>query len=221
MNGTNIKYVLIGNTATSTMMAEFSAVKNTQMQTEAKQIFEKMSKLADKRVDERGKIQGKNQETYYFTHITPAVFVLLLAQSSYPERHAFDLIENINKDSIHLLVDAKSGELTSSGRQSLKNLVDKYQDIKNISKISQIENDVKDIKLDLNENIRKVVSNVEDAKQLEDKSHRIKNNADAFKKDSKALERATWWQNCKLTIIIGVIVIGLILVIVLPLVLKS
>jgi hypothetical protein len=221
MNGPNIKYLLLGNTSTSTIMAEQIITKSPQTQGDAKQIFDKMCKLNDKRVDERGKIQGKNNETYYFTHITPSVFVLLLAQSSYQERIAFELIDSINKDSIHLLVDSRNGELTASGKQALKGLIDKYQDIQNISSIAAIENDVKDIKLEMNQNIKQIVNNVEDAKQLDSKAERIKKGADTFKRDAKTLERVTWWQNFKLTIIIATIVIGLILVIVLPLVLKS
>jgi hypothetical protein len=221
MNGPNIKYLLLGNTTTGIVMGEYMVVKNPQTQTEAKQIFDKMSKLTDKRVDERGKIQGKNNETYYFTHITQNVFVLLLAQSSYQERFAFELFEAINKDNIHLLVDSRNGELTSSGKQALKNLVDKYQDMRNVSAIASIENDVKDIKLEMNENIKKAITNIDSANELDNKAQKIKNNAETFKRDAKTLERVTWWQNFKLTIIIVSIVIGLILVIVLPLVLKN
>jgi vesicle-associated membrane protein 7 len=221
MNGPNIKYVLLGNTSTGVIMAELVVTKNQQTQIEAKQIFEKMSKLTDKRVDERGKIQGKNNETYYFTHITPTVFVLLLAASTYQERHAFELIDTINKDNVHLLVETRSGELNGSGKQTLKAIVDKYQDVKNISAIQAIENDVKDIQLEMNTNIRKIVTNVEDVKQLDHKAEKIKQGADTFKRDAKTLERVTWWQNFKLTIIIATIVVGLILIIVLPLVLRS
>jgi flagellar basal body-associated protein FliL len=57
--------------------------------------------------------------------------------------------------------------------------------------------------------------NLEDAKDLEDKSNKIKEGADIFQKEAGKVKRATWWQNCKWLIIL-IIVIVLLLVIILP-----
>ncbi len=206
----------MGNSDHNKMIAEFMVINNNQVQSEVKQIFDKMSNGLEKKIDERNKIQS-NTGTYYITISAPNVFYLVLTESSYPERYVFELIDQINKDNIPLLVNEK-GELNTAGKQSLKALVDKYQDLKNLSKIHAIEDDVKDIKLEMNQNIRKIMVSVDDAKNLDSKANNIKDSADLFKKDAKSLERATWWQNCKLTIIIGVIVVSVILVIVLPLV---
>lgn len=215
----NIKYLLMGNTSNTQIITEFQISKNAQTQIEAKQIFEKISKLSEKKIDQRNKIQG-NQGNYFFTVSTPNIFYLVNTDPSYPERHVFEMIENINKDHIPLMVTDK-GELNANGRQLLKLIIERFQDIKKVNNISDVESDVNEIKLEMKENIRKIVNNVDNAKELDSKASRIKDNADIFKKDAKALERTTWWQNCKLTIIIGVIVVGVVLIIVLPLVLRS
>ncbi len=216
MKSTNIKYLFIGKADTRGIITEYVEVKNTQVQTEAKQIFDKIASSPEKKIDERNKIQSSNG-IYYLTLSAPAVFFLVLAEPSYPERYVFELIDQINKDNIPLLVNEK-GELNSSGKQSLKALVQKYQDLKSLSKIHVIEEDVKDIKLEMNQNIRQMMVNVEDAKNLDSKAANIKDHADLFKNNAKSLERATWWQNCKLTIIIGVVLVCVVLIIVLPLV---
>jgi hypothetical protein len=214
---TNIKYLLIGNTDTIKIITEYIVIKNPQTQTEAKQIFEKLSKVQEKKIDQRNKIQG-GQGNYYFTITAPNCFFLVLVDQNYPERFVFELIDAINKDHIPLMVNDK-GELNASGRQILKNHVDNYQEAKN--RISDVQNDVNEIQLEMKENIKKIITNVDDARNLQATSDRIKNNSADYKKNAKDLERATWWQNCKLTIIIASLVIGVILVIVLPIVLTK
>jgi hypothetical protein len=219
MTSANIKYVLMGNVSNEKIMAEHIVIKNNQVQSEAKQIFEKISKSGEKKVEERNKIEGTNGN-YFFTITAPNIFYLVHSEHSYPERHVFAFVDQLNKDNIPLLINEK-GELNSAGKQSLKNVVEKYQDINNLSNISRLESDVRDIKLEMNQNIKNMVSNVDDTKNLEGKAGKIKDNAELFKKDAKKLERMTWCQNCKWTIIILIIIIAIILAIVLPLTLKK
>jgi hypothetical protein len=217
MQNTNIKYLLIGNTDTLQLVTEYVVVKNPQTQAEAKQIFEKLSKVPEKKIGERNKIQGA-RDNYYFTINSPNLFFLSLVDRSYPERKIFELIDTIVKDHIPLMVNDK-GELNASGRQMLKTLVDKFQDGKDT--IGQIQSDVNEIQLEMKDNIRKMIANVDDAKKLQETSDRIKNTSADYKKNAKTLERETWWQNCKLTIIIVSVVVVILLVIILPLVLRS
>lgn len=220
MSLTPLKYLLIGDTNTVQIIAEFIVVKSPQTQIEAKQIFEKLSKTQEKKIEERTKIQGK-QGNYYFTITGPnKLFFLVLVESSYPERFVFELIDNINKDHIPLMVNDKN-ELNASGRQMLKTLVDKYQDENGLNKIGSINSEVDDIKVDLSHNIKKMMNNMDDIKSLENQSNSIKVKSADYKKNSKDLERATWWQNCKLTIIIAIIVIAVALAIIIPLCVKS
>ena len=51
------------------------------------------------------------------------------------------------------MINDETRELNPTGRQALKELVNKYQDIKNINKIAEIQEDVNAIKVDMKKNI--------------------------------------------------------------------
>jgi hypothetical protein len=208
----------MGNITNQKIVTEHIIVKNSQIQTEAKQIFERVAKNKENKIDERNKIQS-NYGNYYFTISAPNIFYLIQTELSYSERHVFDLIDQLNKDKIVLFIN-EHGELNSTGKQNLKNIVEKYQEVSN-SSISKLESTVNDIKIDLNINLKRMVTNVEHTKNLDCKAGKLKENSDLFKKDAKKLERMTWCQNCKWTIIIVIIVIAVVLAIVLPLTLKN
>ena len=102
------------------------------------------------------------------------------------------------------------------GKKSLLNIIEKYQN----TNINKIQTQVEEIRMEMNENIRNMVSNVEDVQELDNKAIKIKDNSDLYKKNAVNLKRITWWKNFKLTIIIVSIIIALVLIIVLPIVLR-
>jgi preprotein translocase subunit SecE len=128
------------------------------------------------------------------------------------------MFDTINKDHIPLMVNDK-GELNPSGKQMLKKIVDDFQNAKD--KINDIHADVREIQIDMKNNIKNIVANVDDAKKLQQTSDNIRVGADTYKKNAGELKRVTWWQNCKLTIIIISVVVVIALVIIIPLVVKS
>ena len=213
-----IKYVLIGDSTTLKIITEFSTGNPTQKtKKEINRIFNKLAKLPNKKYDERNKIASK-EENYYFINIKPDLLFIVLANSQYPERYVFELISKIVEENIPTMVNDETRELNPSGRQALKELVNKYQDIKNINKIAEIQEDVNAIKIDMKKNINKMVESVEDVNDLQNKSEQLKLESQDYKKNAVELRKITWWQNFKLwLIIIGVVLvlIGIILAIVL------
>ena len=214
-----IKYVLIGDSTTLKIITEFSTGNPTQKtKKEINRIFNKLAKLPNKKYDERNKITSKN-ENYYFTHIKPDLVFIILANNQYPERYVFELISKIVEENIPTMVNDETRELNPSGRQALKELVNKYQDIKNINKIAEIQKDVDSLKVDMKKNINKMVESVENVNDLQNKSEQLKLESEDYKKTSVEIRKLTWWQNCKLWAIIAGIVILLVLIIVLVIVL--
>ena len=215
---TPIKYVLIGDSTTLKIITEFSTGNPTQKtKKEINRIFNKLAKLPNKKYDERNKITAKD-ENYYFMNVKPDLLFIVLANSQYPERYVFELISKIVEENIPTMVNDETRELNPSGRQALKELVNKYQDIKNINKIAEIQEDVNAIKIDMKKNINKMVESVEDVNDLQNKSEQLKLESQDYKKNAVELRKITWWQNFKLwIIIIGVVLvlIGIILAIVL------
>ena len=215
---TPIKYVLIGDSMTMKIITEFSSgAVEGKTKKEINRIFNKLAKLPNKKYDERNKITSK-EENYYFINLKPNLLFIVLVNNQYPERYVFELINKIIEENIPTMVNDETKELNPSGRQALKELVNKYQDIKNINKIAEIQEDVNAIKIDMKKNINKMVESVEDVNDLQNKSEQLKLESQDYKKNAVELRKITWWQNFKLwIIIIGVVLvlIGIILAIVL------
>ena len=208
-----IKYVLIGESTSIKIITEFtSGTPDTKTKKEINKIFNKVAKMPNKKFDERNKLAAKD-ENYYFTHIKPDLVFIILVNSSYPERYVFELISKIVEENIPTMVNDETRELNPEGRQALKDLVNKYQDIKNINKIAEIQEDVNALKVDMKKNINAMVKSVEDVDDLQNKSEQLKLESQDYKKNSVELRKITWWQNFKLWIIIGGIVLLLVAII--------
>jgi hypothetical protein len=211
---TPIKYLLIGDSSTNKIITEFSS-GNAQPKTkkEINQIFNKLCKTPNKKLDERNKITSKN-ENYYFTFSHPDLIYLVLVNNEYPERYVFELIQKINDEKIPTMVNDETRELNPSGRQALKQLIDVYQDPKNISKIADLQSDVNSIKVDMRKNINKMVESVDDVNQLQEKSAALKFESTEYKQNSVEVRRLTWWQNFKMWIILGGVVLLLLIILI-------
>ena len=92
-----------------------------------------------------------------------------------------------------------------------------FTNIKNISKIAEIQKDVDELKVDMKKNITKMVESVDDVKDLQNKSEQLKLESQDYKDNSVTLRKITWWQNFKLWIVL----IGVILIIVLIIILVT
>ena len=212
---TPIKYVLIGDPGTNKIITEFSASGvNSNVKKEINRIFSKLTKIPNRNYDERNKITAK-EENYYFIYKKPNFLFVVLAISEYPERYVFELIDKIVEDNIPSMINDETKELNPTGRQALKDLVNKYQDVKNINKIAEIQEDVNAIKVDMKKNITKMVESVENVNELQNKSEQLKLETQDYKNNSVTLRKLTWWQNAKLWIIIIGVVLILVLIIVL------
>ena len=214
-----IKYVLIGDAAAVKIITEFSAGNiDSKKKKEINRIFNKLAKLPNKKYDERNKITSKD-ENYYFMNVKPNYLFIILVNNQYPERYAFELIAKIMEENIPTMINDETGELNPSGRQALKELVNKYQDIKSINKIAEIQSGVDSLKVDMKKNITKMVESVDNVNELQNKSEQLKLETEDYKKTSVEIRKLTWWQNCKLWVIIIGIVLLLVLIIVLIVVL--
>ena len=214
-----IKYVLIGDSATVKIITEFSSGNvDPKKKKEINRIFNKLAKLPNKKYDDRNKITSKD-ENYYFMNVKPNYLFIILVNNQYQERYAFELIAKIMEENIPTMINDETGELNPSGRQALKELVNKYQDIKSINKIAEIQSGVDSLKVDMKKNITKMVESVDNVNELQNKSEQLKLESQNYKDSSVEIRKLTWWQNCKLWVIIIGIVLLLVLIIVLIVVL--
>lgn len=202
-----IKYFLIGDLDTNKPITEYST--NTFSSGEKKtanQIFKKISKTEDRKYDERNIISAKENK-YYFISYQPNIVFISFVDGTYPERCVFQMFEEIRSEDILSMINDSTKELNPNGRQKLKEIIEKYQEKEQIDKIAAIQEDVNEVKVEVKKNIDKMVEGVEDVEKLQEKSNELKDASKDYKNNAEEVRKITCWQNCKLWIILIVLIL--------------
>jgi len=202
-----IKYFLIGDLDTNKPITEYST--NTFSSGEKKtanQIFKKISKTEDRKYDERNIISAKENK-YYFISYQPNIVFISFVDGTYPERCVFQMFEEIRSEDILSMINDSTKELNPNGRQKLKEIIEKYQEKEQIDKIAAIQEDVNEVKVEVKKNIDKMVEGVEDVEKLQEKSNELKDASKDYKNNAEEVRKITCWQNCKLWIILIIIIL--------------
>ena len=79
---------------------------------------------------------------------------IVLVEEKYSERFVFQMIEKIKQGKVLEMINEETNELNSQGRQEIKSIVDSFQDPSKINKITEIQKDIDDIKVQMNNNIK-------------------------------------------------------------------
>ena len=95
-----------------------------------------------------------------------------------------------------------------------EDLLVKYNDPK-FDKLAETRRNVNDVKVQMSENMNKLLENHNDLEELEEGAIDMKKNAEKFKKGSHQLEREMFWKKIKLIVCIVLIVIAVIVAIIL------
>lgn len=213
-----VKYIFIGNASSQKMIGESSLKPNKNWTESATKIFSQYTNNLESKYGIRNKIQTE-EGIFYCTIYKNNIFYLGLFDDNYPEKIAFQIIEEIKNDNIHLLVNPKE-ELNDIGKKTLKDKLIIY-DKKNPDKVKEINEELDEIKIEMRESVKKVINNNENLDQLDEKAVKIKDNANMFKKEAAAVQNKTLWAKHKWNLIIGLIIVGILLVIIVPLATKG
>ena len=210
------KYILIGDPANLQEIGHYPE-KGTSKKivNEAHEIFSRFCSSGEKVKDERNKINAKDDGIYYFTISSQNIFLMVLTEQNVRERTAFELLNNIQNENIHLLTKEGIRELNTVGKQQLKLVVENFKENNGSEKIEQINIEIDDAKDIMKNNIKDMTENIDKVGELENKAVMIEQSANDYNKQAVALRKATWWANCKWTIIL-IIVIILLIAIILP-----
>ena len=197
-----LKYFLIGDIDTNKTITEYStnAINNKEKKN-ANQIFQRICKSNERRYEERNIISAKGNK-YYFSLFQPNIVFIVYADGIYPERLIFTMFDEVRKEKVLSMINEETKELNPSGRQCLKQIIEKYQDKEKIDKIESIQKDINDVKIDIKENINKMVQSVEDVEKLEETANDLKISSEDYHSSAEEIKKVTIWQNFKLWIII-------------------
>lgn len=212
-----INYFMIGQLSNKTILFEYEPIidANNTYKKSALEIFEKYCSQDKLRSHERDQINSTNGN-FYITIGKADIICITFAIKSYPQRTAYELLEHIIKHKIPL-----SNIINREAEISIRNEIDKYQDIKHVNNMKTIDNDLKEIKVGIVTNLKSITNNIDKVHDLETNSEKIKVGAEEFKQKAIELKRVTWWNNCRLSIVIGLLAVGILLAIILPIVLKT
>ena len=205
MDNEPIKFLLIGDISTGKKITEFST-KINKKKDEIDKIFTKICKTSAGKYEERNKITSKTQN-YYFITYKPGTIYLVLVNNTYPERLVFELIDKINQEKIPTMINEETKELNAKGRQDLKTIIDSYQN----NVINEISKDINDIKLDMKDNIKKMVESIDDTSILEQSAENLRQESKNYRENANELKKLTFCQNFKMWFALGGIVVLLIL----------
>jgi hypothetical protein len=213
----NIKYIFVGKIEESKTLAEvYIKKKDEKAHEECKKIFQGVSKLSESSYEQRNKI-GSGDNVYFFivkkTDDGP-MFFLLEAKNTYPDRQAFQLIDELVSEKV---ISTNKSEHTI--KDEIKRMIEKYQFTS--EPLDNVISDVNDIKVEVNRSIQSQLKNLQDVNELKGKSDNIKLGSEIYKKDARDLERLTCMQNWKWRIIIFLVICLLVLIIVIPIVLTK
>ncbi|KAL7066688.1 synaptobrevin family protein [Cryptosporidium serpentis] len=147
-------------------------------------------------------------------------YAICCISKNYPERLIYAALKEMENftmsmGSIDNLVILKENELVDykDFRLNIKELIHRYDNPKNVDKISQMQCAVNEVKDTLQDNIHIILENKGNLESLDNKAALLESEAGAFLNNSVAVKRHFWWKNMKLKLIlIGVIslVIGVI-----------
>jgi vesicle-associated membrane protein 4 len=129
---------------------------------------------------------------------------------SYPERLGYMLLNELDSSFKDFLNSQNASEFKKNGEALLR----KYNDPK-FDKLAEARRNVNDVKVQMSDNMNKLLENHNDLEDLEEGAIDMKKNAEKFKKGSHQLEREMWWKKVKLIVCIVLIVIAVIVAIVL------
>lgn len=116
---------------------------------------------------------------------------------------------------------AAANSLTRRAKSLLTSTCEKYDDLKQIDKTSALLDKVEAVKGTMQTNIAAMLENTEKADAIAQQSDQLNEQASVFKKKSTDLRRQMRCKNLKMTIILGLLIVGILIIILVPLILRA
>lgn len=107
--------------------------------------------------------------------------------------------------------DCREMGLQEACRTLLRKLCEKFDNLDEMDKLTNTMSKVEAVKLQMQKNIEQTLENSVTLKKIEDDTDDLIVSAGIFKKQAQTLKNKMWWKNCKMKMIIGLIVTGVFL----------
>lgn len=188
-NQPQVKFIGIARMSDTRLLASFSPEKKVleSYKAEAKTILDRLQDTYLK-AGERQKIRTSNG-AWFSTCDAKDIFYLVLADSSYPERYAYTLVDDVATE-IKTLRDYEQetpAKVESYARGFVPDLIEKYSDLDNLDNLIATQNKVNQVKDIMSDTINRALENRETFDDLDRKSGNLNSMARDFHSGSAAL----------------------------------
>jgi hypothetical protein len=116
---------------------------------------------------------------------------------------------------------AKEGALSKRAKNLMTSTCKKYEDSSTIDKTQAVLSKVDGVKAQMQDNIAGMLKNTEKAESLAEQSDQLNEQASVFKKSSADLKKQMKCKNLKMTLLLGGLVLGILLVIIVPMIIRA
>lgn len=215
---TSLYMICILRKSDECLVASFSTSKGLNTDDVTEIVAEKLNKMtAGKRYSEPGD-DGIN---VHFTLDTKGRIFALMTRSNYPQRVAFQILEELKEafgaEFGSLVKTAKPNSLSKDSKTLLKSFIDKYADpTQSGDTLSKVQSKLDRATDTMKENIQIAIKNTEMIEDIEDKSEALEKSAAQFSKNAVALRNKMWWKKVKTYLLIGGLITAVLLIIIVP-----
>lgn len=140
------------------------------------------------------------------------VLRLAIIKKDFPERIGYQMLTELENKCLSTL-NTKFFGLKSNPNDikthsdnfqlTMVELYRKYKDPASVDRLLDVKKDVAEIQSEMKNNIKKVVSNIDSAKNLEVQSEKLKLIGENYKRNANNLMRQTRWGNWKMKLAVG------------------
>ena len=218
-----IKFIFLGNTITSKEIGYYSINGDDDLDT--KSYINDANNMFEQFINKRGELEQKNKikksnGCYYHITYPNNIFYLVFAETNFNEGVIYDMIDFIHRQGICKMTERGKG-LTKLAKDNLKNImkdvINKKPDnmstsgtTRDNSLLSQVQGEIDNVQIEMKENIKKALVNVDEVNTMSDKSLVIHDGSLMYRNLAADYRRKTWWNSKFFKF--GMLAIGLIIV---------
>jgi len=177
---------------------------------EARILLEKLEQVS-LLADERQKVTGKTGY-WYSTCDSKNIYYLVLTEPTYPERHAYGFINEVQMELFKLpnYFMASDSEVSGYTGGFVPGIFRKYNDLRNLDKLWAAQNTVEEISTKMQQNMSQTLQNRENLENLDKKSAKLRNLGQDFYHNAEDMDKVQKERNAKMMRLV-IIVLGVLI----------
>jgi hypothetical protein len=145
----------------------------------------------------------------------------VVTDKAYPARVAFTLVEEVQSKFVTKVGDksltAKEGSLSRAMNSTFADICIKYEDVKNVDKLSSLQGKVDAVKSKMEDNIAQILSNEEKLDSISANAENLNAQAKVFENRSNQLRKQMQWKSIKMWILLAFVISIVLIIIIVPL----